>query len=291
MSVEDAFERCRLLACAHYENFPIASRLLPRKSRKHFFSVYAFARIADDLADEGPDQPRERQARLKAWKESLHDCYDGRPRGPVFIALAETVSQHSIPIEYFLKLLSAFDQDTKVNRYETEDALMAYCENSANPVGRIILHLFGYRDQDRMLLSDHVCTALQLANHWQDVVVDASKDRIYVPMETLDRFGCSADQILKRQFTPEFGKMMAYLVSKTENLFVKGKPLSRKVGFSLSFNIRLVVNSGRQVLQKIAAQDYNVMARRPVIGTSERLIVLLRSLVREGEANDGPVKP
>ena len=187
-SLAEAQEYCRRLARSHYENFSVATWFLPQRLRQHFFNIYAYCRISDDLGDEVGD-PQASLQLLDAWEAELDACYRGNPRHPVFVALAETVRKFEIPQKPFADLLKAFRQDQTVTRYETFDDVLGYCRNSANPVGHLVLYLCGYRDSERQGLSDFTCTALQLANFWQDVSVDYSKGRIYLPLEDLRRYG------------------------------------------------------------------------------------------------------
>ena len=189
-ALADAREYCARLARSHYENFSVASWFLPKRLRQHFFNVYAYCRISDDLGDEVGDTQAS-LALLDQWQHELDACYDGSPKHPVFVALTETVRQFDIPKHEFSDLLTAFRQDQTVTRFETFDDVLHYCHYSANPVGHLVLYLCGYRDAERQALSDFTCTALQLANFWQDVSVDFEKDRIYLPLEDLRRFGVS----------------------------------------------------------------------------------------------------
>src|SRR5262245_36332982 len=191
-SREDSYQYCEQLARSHYENFPVGSVLIPKQLRKHFYAIYAFARIADDFADEGYSQAYTELDRLRwlaQWQQMLTDSLAGHANHPVFVALTETRERFDLPDALFLDLLSAFTQDVSVRRYESFDQLLDYCRRSANPIGRLILLLFGIREQREHAWSDQLCTALQLANHWQDVAVDLEKDRIYLPQEDMARFG------------------------------------------------------------------------------------------------------
>src|SRR5438874_5218599 len=200
-SLAEAQEYCRRLARTHYENFSVASWFLPRRLRQHFFNLYAYCRISDDLGDEVGDTAAS-LALLDQWQLELDACYGGSPRHPVFVALAETVSQFDIPKHEFADLLSAFRQDQTVTRFETFNDVLGYCHYSPNPVGHLVLYLCGYRDAERQQFSDYTCTALQLANFWQDVSVDYAKGRIYLPLEDLRTFGVAESGIAQQQNTP-----------------------------------------------------------------------------------------
>jgi squalene synthase HpnC len=204
-----AFRECERIARTHYENFTLGSRLLPRHLRRHIAALYAFARTADDLADEEPD-PARALAGLDAWERQLEDCYAGTAHHPVFVALADTVRAFDIPIEPFRRLLTAFRMDVRFTGFATFDELLHYCAHSANPVGHLVLHLFGYRDAERHARSDDICTALQLTNFWQDLAVDLRKGRIYLPREEMQRFGYGADELGRHAVTPAFRELMAF---------------------------------------------------------------------------------
>src|SRR5712671_5797901 len=209
----EAREYCRRLARTHCENFAVATWFLPSRLRQHFFNVYAYCRISDDLGDEVGDSAASLQL-LDQWEGELNACYDGHPRHPVFVALAETVRKFEIPKHEFVDLLTAFRQDQTVHRYETFADLLGYCRNSANPVGHLVLYLCGYRDPERRQLSDYTCTALQLANFWQDVSADYGKGRIYLPLEDLRRFRVTEDEIRAARNTPAFREMMQFEVDR-----------------------------------------------------------------------------
>src|SRR6266576_303117 len=227
-SLEAAREYCRRLARSHYENFSVASWFLPARLRQHFFNLYAYCRISDDLGDEVGDTAASLQL-LDEWEGELNACYDGQPRHPVFVALAETVRMFEIPKQEFADLLTAFRQDQTVTRYESLGDLLGYCRNSANPVGHLVLYLCGYKDDERQLLSDYTCTALQLANFWQDVTADYAKGRIYLPLEDLRRFGVSEEEIRDGRNTSPFREMMRFEVARAREGFKQGLPLVRKV--------------------------------------------------------------
>jgi squalene synthase HpnC len=238
--------------------------------------VYAFCRWADDLGDEFGDTSE--SLRLLAWwREELDAMYAGRASHPVYVALRETVARHDLPRELFEDLIRAFVQDQTVTRYRTWDELLAYCRWSANPVGRLVLCLCGYRDEERRLLSDATCTALQLANFWQDVSVDLDKGRIYLPLELLERHGCTAGDIEARRETPAFLAAVRDACAAARKLFVEGMPLSRMVDRRLSMDIELFSRGGLLILDKIESQGFRVLCRRPHIGKLERAWLLLRA--------------
>ena len=278
-SLAEAREYCRRLATGHYENFSVVTWFLPKRLHQHFYAVYAYCRISDDLGDEvGNAQTSLRL--LDAWHEELNACYEGRPKHPVFVALAETVRECNIPKQPFADLLTAFRQDQTVTRYQTFEDLLGYCLNSANPVGRLVLYVCGYRDPELQQLSDYTCTALQLANFWQDVAVDLEKDRVYIPLEVLGRHGYTLEDLFARRSTPAFRKVMRETVARAREFFIEGLPLASRVNWRLALDIDLFSRGGLRVLDKIAAQNYDVLSRRPAISKAERVRLLLGSLAR-----------
>jgi len=277
--LDESLAYTRWLATHHYENFHVVSFLLPRRLRQDFYNVYAFCRWADDLGDEA-GCAEESLRLLRWWREQVDAMYAGRAQFPVFVALRQTVERHNLPPEPFLDLITAFEQDQVVSRYETLDQLRQYCRYSANPVGRLILYLCGYRDAERLRLSDATCTALQLANFWQDVSVDLEKGRIYIPTGTLSRHGCTVSDVLARRCTPQFRLAMRELVALTRELFDAGRPLRDMVGRRLSLDIDLFSRGGMLVLSKIEQLDYDVLSARTSISRRERLSLLAEALAR-----------
>ncbi len=276
-SVEDAYRFCEHLAFSHYENFPVASRFIPRQKRKHVAAVYAFARIADDYADEPGMMPEERMQKLQDWEEQLSQCYKGVATRPVFVALADTVRRFEIPQILFLDLLTAFRSDVTVRRYESFEDILAYCRNSANPVGRLVLLLFGYKDEKMAVWSDRICTALQLANFWQDLSIDLDKDRVYIPLEDLRKFNLGVQDIRQKRFSPAFRDLMEFEVQRTRDLFEQGKPLLANIGKDLSLEMKLTWLGGTHILEKITRLDYNVLNRRPTLSVVDKCVLLLRA--------------
>jgi squalene synthase HpnC len=278
-AAEEARAYTRWLARHHYENFHVVSFLLPRRLRQDFFNVYAYCRWADDLGDEMGD-PTESLRLLGWWRQELDAMYAGRATHPVFVALMETVRKHAIPRQPFADLIQAFVQDQTVARYRDWEELFGYCRYSANPVGRLVLHLCGYSDARRQRLSDATCTALQLANFWQDVTVDLLKDRVYIPLELMERHGYTVEELRARRSTPAFREVMREAVEKARELFLEGLPLSTMVDRRLALDLDLFSRGGLRVLEKIARLNYDVLAARPAISKAERLRLLLGSLAR-----------
>ena len=275
-SLAEARQYCRKLATNHYENFSVATWFLPKRLRQHFYNVYAYCRISDDLGDEVGD-PRASLQLLDAWQQELEACYAGSPKHPVFVALSETVQAFEIPKHEFSDLLTAFRQDQTVTRYKSFDDLLGYCKNSANPVGHLVLYLCGYKDSERQLLSDFTCTALQLANFWQDVSLDYAKGRIYLPLDDLHRFAVSEDDIAHQRNTGAFVEMMKFEVERAREWFRQGLPLIQKVSRDLAVDIELFSRGGQEILNAIEAQGFAVLGRRPVISKPRKLALVARA--------------
>jgi squalene synthase HpnC len=283
-TLADAREYCARLARTHYENFSVASWFLPRRLRQHFFNVYAYCRISDDLGDEVGDATAS-LALLDQWQLELDACYDGAPKHPVFVALAETVREFDIPKHEFSDLLRAFKQDQTVTRFETFNDVLAYCRYSANPVGHLVLYLCGYRDPERQQLSDFTCTALQLANFWQDVTADYAKGRIYLPLEDLRRFKVSEDDIARNQNTPAFCAMMKFEVERARDWFRQGLPLIKQVDSELAIDLDLFSRGGQEILNAIEKQNYAVLGNRPAISKPRKLALVARAAIGKLFAN------
>jgi len=279
-SLDESLAYTRWLSTHHYENFHVVSALLPKRLHQDFYNVYAFCRWADDLGDEIGDT--DESLRLLAWwREQLHASYRGGDvTNPVFVALRETVARHALPLAPFDNLITAFVQDQTVTRYRDWDEVDAYCVNSANPVGRLVLMLCGYRDEERFRMSDSTCTALQLANFWQDVTVDLRKDRVYLPLHLFRRYGYTVEELLAHKFTPAFRAVMKDAVDRAHVLFDAGLPLVRTLDRRLALDIDLFNRGGLKVLDKIRAQGYDVLAARPAVSKTERVGLLLGSLLR-----------
>ncbi len=261
-SVEESYAYCQALARARYENFPVASRAVPRSIRPHVCAIYAFARAADDFADEAPHEGR-RLEELDGWEARLDACAEGRADHPVFVALGDTLRRFDMPLGPFRDLLDAFRQDCRVRSYPRWDDLLDYCRRSANPVGRLVLLLFGHRDEDRARRSDSICTALQLTNFWQDVAPDCGRGRIYLPEEDRRRFGVSEDDLRRERLHEGFRELMAEMIGRTRRVFEDGRPLLSLLRGRLGFEIRLVWLGGSRILDRIEAADYDVFRRRP----------------------------
>jgi squalene synthase HpnC len=272
----EAYAYCRRQATSHYENFTIVSWLLPRALRPHMYAVYAYCRGVDDLGDESPG---DRLSLLDGWEAELLRCYEGAAREPAFIALQETIRRFDIPREPFLRLIEANRMDQRINRYRTYEDLLAYCESSANPVGHLVLYLFGYRDEERRRLSDATCTALQLTNFWQDVRRDMEKGRIYIPLADMERFGYGEADLQALRFDGRFRDLMAYQVRRTRGLFRRGLELIPMVRGRLRLDLKLFSLGGLAVLEDIEACGYDTLSRRPELSRARKALLALRGLL------------
>ncbi len=304
-SLGEAQAYCERLANSHYENFSVVTWFLPKELHRHFYSLYAYCRISDDLGDEVGD-PQQALHLLDEWQAELDATYlslvmpmpiDVRrdveqlrpqtpmrnrvaPRHPVFVALRETIHECDIPKEPFDDLLRAFRQDQRINRYETFDDLLGYCRYSANPVGRLVLYICGYRDDHRQQLSDYTCTALQLANFWQDVTVDYGKGRIYLPLEDMRRFSVNEQDIAERRATPQFLDLMRFEVARARHWFERGLPLAKLVDHRLSIDIELFTRGGQGILAAIERAGYDVLQARPALSNGRKAWLLARAALK-----------
>jgi squalene synthase HpnC len=272
----------RRLAETHYENFSVVSLLLPRHLRQDFSNVYAFCRVADDLGDETGD--RDESLRLLAdFKAQTLDCFAGKANTPIFVALSQTIERHDLPAEPFLDLIDAFEQDQRISRYQTYDQVLDYCRRSANPVGRLVLYLCGYRDAHRQELSDCTCTALQLANFWQDVRRDIlERDRIYLPQESMDRFGVTEEQIRAGQCDEKFRALLRFEVDRAAALFDRGAALLPLLRPAVRLQISLFGKGGRAVLSAIRRQNYDTLSRRPALSKFQKGGLVCSTLIAFG---------
>ena len=289
-AIADAYEACTRLTRAHYENFPVG-RLVPRKMQPHVHAVYAFARYADDLADEGyagsakaqgardAMSPEERLAALDDWERQL--CSPPGTPGLhfIFLALHETIHELDLPLRLFTDLLSAFKQDVVKRRYANFAEVLDYCRRSANPVGRLVLLLHGHRDEELHLLADHICTGLQLANFWQDVGVDLEKDRIYLPEDDRKEYGVIEDVLFARLVNDNFRRLLAFQVARTQGIFDQGAPLTKKLHGLLRLEIRLTWLGGTKILRKIEALNYDTINQRPTVGKADMAALFFKALV------------
>lgn len=278
-SLADAQAWCRHLAETHYENFHVATFFLPKRLKPHFESIYAYCRVSDDLGDEVAD-PALALKLLEEWRAMLDECFavPEQSRHPVYVALAETIRLCDLPKEPFAALLRAFVQDQTKTRYESLAELDAYSEDSANPVGRLVLYASGYRDEAMCVLSDHICTALQLANFWQDVVEDWERGRRYLPADQMTRFGVTDEQVAARRFDENFRALMESLVSDARGRLHQGAALPGMVDAELAATLELFAKGGHAILDAIVAQGYDVLRARPVVSKTKKMALLCGAL-------------
>jgi squalene synthase HpnC len=276
-SLAEARAYCKHLAETHYENFHVASRFLPEKYRVHFHAIYAYCRISDDLGDEVGNREQS-LALLDYWRRELDDCYQGRSQHPVFVALAETIRECEIPQQPFGDLLVAFCRDQDIHRFATMQDVLDYCHYSANPVGQLVLYIWGYRDAERQKLSDQICSALQLANFWQDVREDYARGRIYIPQDLMQRFDVPEEVIASGTMTPQFRELMRFLVADARAMFEQGMPLLSMVSKDLAIDLDLFIRGGLEILRAIELQDYDVLRSRPSISKPRKALLLLRAV-------------
>ena len=285
MTLQQAYSHCEKLAKDHYENFPVASRLLPSKLRPHVAAIYAFARTADDFADEPGYSDPERMRLLRDWRAKLHQPAPSAGNGrseddAVFIALHDTIDRFSLPMQLFDDLLNAFVQDVGTTRYSTWTDVLDYCRQSANPVGRLVLRLSGYRDDRLDAASDAVCTALQLTNFWQDLAVDWSRGRLYVPEEIWRHHGADLASLDSRQMSPQWKAALADCGARTTALFERGRPVCDGVSGRLRYELRATWLGGTRILDRLAAAGYDVFqSGRPALGAADALVIACGTLL------------
>ncbi len=298
ISLNEAFRYCERLAGSHYENFTVGSLLIPKPLRKHVYAIYSYCRWVDDLGDEPPESlsaslaeagwtPQKGQPSIQGldhagrmrlldwWEEELQACYAGVPTHPALVALQDTIRTFSIPKDPFLKLIEANRMEQRSDRYATYDDLLFYCDHSANPVGRLFLYLFGYNDQHRQRLSDFTCTALQLANFWQDVACDYRIGRIYFPLEDLDKFNYTEADLSQDVVNQDFRNLMAFEVARAEDLFKRGLPLVDTLKGNARVDVALFTAGGAAVLDAIKKQSYDVLSRRPALSRTKKARLFL----------------
>jgi squalene synthase HpnC len=280
--INSSFKYCEEIARSHYENFPVASFFIPKEKRKYIYSIYAFARAADDFADEpGIRSKEDRLNLLNEWNQKLIECYNGKTYDPIFIALNKTVTDNKIPIEPLENLLKAFRQDVVKSRYQNFNEVLDYCQNSANPIGRLMLMIFEAHDDEMIGLSDKICTALQLTNFWQDVSIDLEKDRVYIPAEDMIKFGYPIEELKGKVLNDNFKALLKNEIEKTQLLFDEGKELiaitkkDNKLK-KLSKQLVLTWHGGTEILNKIKENDYDVFNKRPKLKFFDKLKLVLK---------------
>ena len=270
---------CKALAESHYENFHVATWVLPQRMRPHFQTIYAYCRVSDDLGDEVGDTALATQL-LASWRVMLDECYDApeRVRHPVFVAMGETVRECGIPREPFRDLLTAFERDQTKVRHESWAELEEYSRYSANPVGRLVLYVAGEKNEQAQMLSDTICTALQLANFWQDVSVDYPRGRVYLPQDAMRSFGVTEEDLAGKRFTPQYRAMMKQLVESTLAMFAEGRAICGLVDKELAVTLGLFVAGGEAILKAIAEQDYDTVTKRPALSKLTKAKLLAKAL-------------
>ena len=276
-TVPEAFAQCERLARTHYENFTVGSWLLPPSKRKYIYAIYAFCRFVDDLGDEVRG---DRLHLLELWQQDLLRCYQTTPLHPYMGALQETIQTFSIPIHPFLKLIEANRMDQTRKRHPTYQDLEFYCQHSANPVGHLVLYISGYKDQERQRFSDHTCTALQLTNFWQDVALDLDMGRIYIPLEDMERFGYSEEELHRQVVNEPFRRLMAYEVDRTWGLFREGLRLVDMVEGRFKLDLALFSLGGMRILEDIRKQNYDVFSKRPTLSKSGKISLMLGTMIK-----------
>ena len=286
-ALDAATAHCQRLADRHYENFPTASLVLPASVRPAIAAIYAFARTADDFADEAEFEGR-RLELLAQWRELLLESAAGRPQGEVFTALNVAILRHDLPVVELDKLIQAFEQDCVTPRYQTHDQVLDYCTRSANPVGRLVLATHGIEDAVSISWSDAICTGLQLTNFWQDVGIDLGKDRIYLPQEDLQRFGVTEAELFAKEATPAFRELLAFEVTRTRAIFAEGYPLAQTARGRLGLWLRLVWAGGNGILDRIERAEFDVFTRRPKLRKLDWAALLLPALL--GRASHRPAE-
>ena len=269
----------RGFARRHYENFNIAAFFFPRRLKQDLYNIYAFLRLADDTADECEDD-LEADRVLQEWVHELETAQIDASKHPVFNALRDTIERRTLSLEPFKKLIKAFRLDLNRKRWETWDDLRYYTRHSADPVGQIVLDLFGYRDSDFFALSDKICTALQLTNHWQDIREDWERGRVYIPQEDLRRYGVSETEIEQRSTANRFRELMTFEVKRARSLFIEGFPLLEKVNAGLRFQLSLYWYGGMAALSAIERINYDVLNRSARLRTRDRMIVAIKTIMR-----------
>jgi squalene synthase HpnC len=294
LSIQNAYHHCETLAKSHYENFPVGSLLIPKAKRPHIWSIYAFARMADDFADEGyPSRnnfsdlnawrdaivsgEQKRLEQLDAWETQLKACYEGEPSHPIFIALAQTIRELQIPMKPLQDLLIAFKMDVTKRRYANWEEVLHYCQHSANPVGRLVLMVFGYQNEELFELSDAICTGLQLANFWQDISIDREKDRIYIPLDLLKKYNASDETVLDPSNNFEWGSLLRDLGKFTETFFIKGSSLPSRVKGQLSWELRTTWLGGMTILKRACMNHRRSISERPKVKKMDWVKILLKS--------------
>ncbi len=277
--IEEAYSYCLAIAREHYENFPVASFLIPRRLRKHVAAVYAFARYADDIADEGMNDKEERKKLLDAWRYQLMNLTERTNDNPIYIALGETTQKFKLPITLFSDLLDAFEQDIMIDEYETFDQVLDYCTRSANPIGRLMLLFFNCSNEYSIPPADALCTGLQLANFWQDISIDIQKSRIYLPREDRLKFQVSEKSLFQKNASGELQKLIRFEIERTRTFFEKAKGLFELVPLRLRFELKAIWRGGVKILDAIESSGFDPLGHRPQLNASDKIQIMFSSLL------------
>ncbi|MFA5804367.1 MAG: squalene synthase HpnC [Melioribacteraceae bacterium] len=280
LNLENTYNQALQFTKSHYENFPVVSLFIPHKLRKHIAVVYQFARQADDLADEGEQKSEIRTQNLELYEDAFSKSLEGKFQNDFWFALHNTIQEYNLTPKYFYDLLSAFKQDIFKTRYNSFDEVLNYCERSANPVGRIVLEFFNVRDIESIRYSDAICTALQLTNFYQDVSIDIKKDRIYIPIDEMDRFGVKLNQFELKQNNTNFEQLLKFQVDRTKDYFSIGRNLFPRLPGKLEKQIKVTVLGGEKILEKIEKINFNVLIHRPKLSKVDYMNILLKALIK-----------
>ncbi|MBI9073574.1 MAG: squalene synthase HpnC [Melioribacteraceae bacterium] len=278
-SIDSAYINSEKLAKDHYENFPVLSFFVSKKLRKHVAVIYKFARDADDIADEGDKDPAERLKELDEYNQNLKDCLSKSYKTDFWFALANTIKELNLSENNFYNLLKAFKQDVNKHRYNDFNELLDYCSNSANPVGRIILELNGIRNEKAFYYSDKICSALQLANFYQDVSIDFNKGRIYIPLDECDEYQVNENQFGIKENSSNFTNLIKYQIKRTREMFNEGRNLLEMLPYKLRIQISWTINGGEAILSKIEKMNFDVLNRRPKLSKTDYFIALIKALL------------
>ncbi len=279
MTLDEAFSYCEKIATTHYENFPVASFFLSKEKRQYIQVIYAFARTADDIADENNFDKEKRIEELENWQKKLNLCYENKyVDNPIFIALNETIQKTNLPKNFLDDLLFAFMMEQEKNRFQNFDELLFYCSKSANPIGRIVLWIFNYRDENIFFFSDKICSALQLTNFWQDVSIDLKKNRIYIPQTDLTKFNYSEENLLNKICDENFIQLLKFQIESTKSLFYEGSKLLNLVDKDLRIELRLIYFGGMQILRKIEKMNFNTLNFRPHLNVFDKINIFLKGM-------------
>jgi len=281
INLDIAYKNCIRFASDHYENFPVISLFVQKNLRKHVAVIYCFARYADDIADEGDDTPEVRLDNLKAYRDKFHSAIIGKYENEFWAALHNSIIEYNLDISLFESLLKAFEQDIFVNRFEKFDDILRYCSNSANPIGRIILRLYGINNLQMDILSDKICSGLQLTNFYQDVSIDLKKNRIYFPLEELKEFNVQENDFFENRFNDQMKSLIKYQVGRNREFFNQGKIILEKLPARLKIQIGLTINGGEKILSKLEQLDYNVLKFRPALTKFDILSIFLKTFFYE----------